>query len=129
MRLMLKTLWQLARICLIAASVTLTGWTALAAPEPWERRALDLPQGRLGWEDRQSLRESRLLRLAMRAAPELVVDLMAYTAPEVPRDLLAQALHDAAEGRSLQPIAPMEDPETPTPPVRRAGGAKFVRVE
>ncbi|SEN76542.1 hypothetical protein [Palleronia pelagia] len=134
MRLILKTLWALARIAGITASLTVSGWAALAPPEPWEQRALDLPPRSLTWSERQPLREMRLMRVVLHVAPGLATDLLSRAAPSLTRTEVSRVLDRAAMGVSPEDLA---KEITPAPEVRPntvqqrrgPGGAKFLKVE
>ncbi|SHI87632.1 hypothetical protein SAMN04488012_103182 [Palleronia salina] len=134
MRLILKTLWALARIAAITASLTVSGWAALAPPEPWEQRALDLPPRSLTWSERQPLREMRLMRVVLHVAPGLATDLLSRAAPSLTRTEVSRVLDRAAQGVSPEDLA---KEITPAPEVRPntvqqrrgPGGAKFLKVE
>jgi|GEM_PF-5483251 len=134
MRLILKTLWALARIAAITASLTVSGWAALAPPEPWEQRALDLPPRSLTWSERQPLREMRLMRVVLHVAPGLATDLLSRAAPSLTRTEVSRVLDRAAQGASPEDLA---KEITPAPEVRPntvqqrrgPGGAKFLKVE
>lgn len=139
MRFVLRLFFAVLRSVLVAVSVTFAGWSGLMTPDPSERAALGLAEGRLSDADRRALKQMRLMRASLAVSPGLMGDVLAQAAPAgTDRAQIDAALRAVANGyRPGDPIPSAQGPASPAPPLPQAPqdlsgrsdiGAKFIQV-